>query len=103
MLHVLDRMIQSDPAIRAGQPHIAGTRITVADVAVLHVRLGQSAEEIAGTYELPLAAVHAALAWYFDDRVVIDDAIAADEAFAEAFEAKNPSLLKARLRRLRDA
>lgn len=50
MLHVLDRMIQSDPATRAAQPRIAGTRISVADVAVLHVRLGHSAEEIAGTY-----------------------------------------------------
>ncbi|MBK6767484.1 MAG: DUF433 domain-containing protein [Ardenticatenales bacterium] len=102
MLHVLDRMIQSDPAVRGGQPHITGTRISVADVAVLHVRLGQSAEEIAGTFALPLAAVHAALAWYFDDRAAIDRSIAADEAFAEAFQAQNPSLLAARLRRLRD-
>jgi len=101
MLHVLDRMIQSDPTVRGGQPHIAGTRISVADIAVLHVRLGQSTEEIAGTYDLPLAAVHAALAWYFDDRAAIDSVIADDEAFAEAFEAQNPSLLKARLRRLR--
>lgn len=36
---------------RGGKPRIAGTRITVADVVLMHRRLGRALEEIAGTYD----------------------------------------------------
>lgn len=55
--------IVMDPGYRGGKPRIAGTRITVADVAIMHRRLGQSLEEIAGSYDLPLAAVYSAMAY----------------------------------------
>jgi Protein of unknown function (DUF433) len=44
--------IEITPGIRSGKPRIAGTRITVADVATLYLRLGQSVEEIAGKYQV---------------------------------------------------
>lgn len=91
---VLDRHIDIAPDVRGGRPRIAGTRITVADVVIMHLRLGQSLEEIAGKYDLDLADVYAAMAYYYDHRSEIDGSIEADEAFAEAFRRNNPSLLE---------
>jgi len=42
---VLDHHIEITPDVRGGRPHIAGTRITVADIVIMHLRLGQSLEE----------------------------------------------------------
>ena len=97
---VLDRHIEIIPDVRGGRPRIAGTRITVADIVIIHLRLGQSLEEIADKYDLDLADVYAALAYYYDHRSEIDGSIEADEAFAEAFRRNNPSLLQARLKAL---
>lgn len=89
--------IEVTPGLRGGKPHVAGTRITVADVALMYLRLGQSLEEIAGTYRLPLAAVHAAMAYYYDHRAEVDRSIDEDRAFAEAFRRGNPSPLQQKL------
>jgi uncharacterized protein (DUF433 family) len=92
--------IESTPDVRAGKPRIAGTRITVADVATLHYRLGQSLEEIAGEYDLPLAAVYAAIAYYHDQREEIDRSIEEEKAFAEALRRSQPSPLQEKLAKL---
>jgi uncharacterized protein (DUF433 family) len=97
---ILDHHIKTIPSVRGGRPHIAGTRITVADVVIMHLRLGQSLEEIAGRYDLDLAGVYAAMAYYYDHRSEIDGSIEADEAFAEAFRRHNPSPLQTKLRAL---
>jgi uncharacterized protein (DUF433 family) len=94
----LDRHIDIDPAIRGGKPRIADTRITVADIVIMHLRMGQSLEEIAGTYDLDPAAVHAAMAYYYDHREEVDKAIEEDRAFADALRERNPSRLQHRLR-----
>lgn len=96
----LDAHILSTPDTRSGKPRIANSRITVADVVLLHFRLGRSVEEIAGTYDLSLAGVHAALAYYYDHRVEIDRSIEEDEAYAEAFRRSNPSPLQEKLKSL---
>lgn len=93
MAAVLDRFIVSEPGYRGGRPRINGTRLTVAEIALLHLRMGQTPVEIAGRYDLPLAAVYAALAFYFDHRQEIDADIAADEAYAAEFRAANPHKL----------
>jgi len=95
---VLDRHIEITTGTRAGKPRIAGTRIAVADIVLMHRRLGQSLEEIAGKYDLPLAGVYAAMAYYYDHKDVIDQSIEEDEAFAEAFRRDNPSLLQEKLK-----
>jgi uncharacterized protein (DUF433 family) len=101
-------MIHSSPyveitdGVRSGKPCITGTRITVADVAMMYLRMGQSLEEIAGTYQLPLAAVYGAMAFYFEHRPEIDQRTAEAEAFAEAERAKQPSLLQEKLSAARD-
>ena len=90
--------IELTPGTRGGRARIKGTRITVADIAVMHLRLGQSLDEISGNFDLPLAAVHAAMSYYYDHRADMDKFIEDDEAFAEAFRKNNPSLLREKLK-----
>lgn len=98
---ILDRYIEISSDIRGGKPRLAGTRITVADIALMNLRLGQSLEEIAGKYDLPLAAVYTAMAYYHDHRAEIDRSIEDDIIFAEAFRQNNPSPLQEKLKALR--
>lgn len=93
----LDRYIESTPDMRGGQPRIADTRITVADIVVMYLQLGQSLEEIAGKYDLPLAGVYAAIAYYYDHQFEIDRRIASDRDAAESFRRNNHSPLTAKL------
>ena len=66
----------------------------------MHRRLGRALEEIAGTYDLPLAAVYAAMAYYYDHKVEIDESLEEEESLAEAFKKNNPSLLREKLQAL---
>ncbi len=70
--------MQSNPHIAidadtcSGQPRVAGTRIRVANI-VLWMEEGKSPDEIVSAYpQLTLADVHAAMAFYFDNRVEMD-------------------------------
>jgi len=99
-LTMIQHIIQT-PGLRGGKPHIAGRRITVSDVAFFHLKMGMSVAEIAAEYDLSLASVHAALAFYFDHRAEIDQRTAEDEAFAAELEKQYPSLLQEKLSKLR--
>jgi uncharacterized protein (DUF433 family) len=90
-------MIESTPGIAGGKPRNAGHRITVGDIAVWHERLGRSVDEIATDYDLTLAQVHAALAYYFDHRAEIDRDIQQGQAFAEALRLRTPSKVTQKL------
>lgn len=101
-MKVLDEHIEITPDVRNGKPRITGTRITVADIVIMHWRMGQSLDEIAGKYNFPLAAAHAAMVYYYDHRDEIDESIEQDRAYAEAFRHENPSLLQAKLKALQN-
>jgi len=98
----LDRYIELTPDIRGGKPRIAGRRITVADVAIAYLRLGQSLEEVAVEYDLTLSEVYAAMSFYYDNKVVIDESIQASEVLADSLRPLYPSLLQEKLRVLKD-
>jgi uncharacterized protein (DUF433 family) len=98
---ILDRHIVINPNVCHGRPHIDGHRIRVQDVVVWHERLGISVDEICAAYDLSLAEVYAALAYYFDYKEAIDQDIEADQAYFEAFKQQNPSLLQKKLKELR--
>jgi hypothetical protein len=49
MAKVLDDHIKITPGIAGGKPRIAGRRITVQNIAILHERMGRSADEIDGS------------------------------------------------------
>lgn len=77
----LDQHIEASPAVRGGKPCIAGTRISVNDVVLMHLRLGQSLEQIAGHYDLSLSSLHAAMSYYYDHRAEIDRNMQKNDAF----------------------
>src|ERR671922_2190789 len=100
-IKTLDQHIEITPGVAGGKPRIAGHRITVQNIVIWHERLGMSADEIAAEYDLTLADIYAALAYYFDHREEIDARMAEDRAFAEALRARTPSLRDQKLRSLR--
>jgi uncharacterized protein (DUF433 family) len=76
------------PGVCGGKPCVAGTRIRVWDVVVMNEH-GASPDEILAAYPgITLADVHAALAYYFDNREEIERQIADDAAFAAQLKAK---------------
>src|SRR4051812_6723229 len=93
----LDQHIEITPGVAGGRPRIAGHRITVQDIALWNVRLGRNADEIAAAYDLSLADVHAALAYYYDHRQELDRQIEQDELFVTALRARTPSKLTRKL------
>lgn len=92
--------ISSD--VRSGKPRIADTRIAVEDVAMMDLKLGYSLVEIAGKYDLSLASVYAAMAYYFDHRDEIDCRTAEEDELVEVLKRNNPSRLQEKLRQLRN-
>jgi len=90
----LDQHIAVTPGVCGGRPRIAGHRITVEQVAIWHDRMGQSADEIATDYDLELADVHAALAYYYDHREQIDGAIENSDKWIEELKRTTPSCVK---------
>jgi uncharacterized protein (DUF433 family) len=97
LLDVTARHIVQTPETASGKPRIAGRRITVQQIAIWHERLGLSADAIADAHDLTLGDVHAALAFYHDNRAEIDAAIRADDAFVAELRRRTPSRLPARL------
>lgn len=97
MENVLTKHIEITPGVAGGKPRIAGHRITVQNIVIWHERMGLSADEIAAEYDLDLADIYAALAYYYDHREEIDEAIRADEAFLAELRNRTPSKLKAKI------
>ena len=94
---MLDQHIEITPGIAGGKPRIAGHRITVQNIVVWHERMGKGVDEISTEYGLTLADIYAALAYYFDHRPEIDQAIEEGEAFVEALRERTSSKLMQKL------
>jgi len=102
MLAVIREHIEATPGICGGRPRVAGHRIRVMDIVVLHEQLGQTPDEIVSTYpSLTLADVHAALAYYFDHPQEIQGDIAEDRQLAEEMARSTPGRVKQKLDQLR--
>lgn len=86
--------VEMTPGVCGGKPRIAGHRIRVQDI-VLWTEAGQSPDEIVARFpQLSLADVHAALAYYHDHRVGIDQQIRDDDEFVARMKAEGgPGLL----------
>jgi uncharacterized protein (DUF433 family) len=90
--------VVSTPGTCGGKPRIAGSRIQVKHLAIMHERQGMSPGAIVSEFpHLTLADVHAALAYYHDHREAMNAEIAADRAWAEEQRAAPPSRLRERL------
>lgn len=90
-------IVQEEGGPRA---RIAGHRISVEDIAIWHEKLGMSPDEIVYNYPtITLADVHAALAYYWDHRDEIEQAIKDEDAFVEEFRRNYISPLQRKLKR----
>jgi uncharacterized protein (DUF433 family) len=80
--------VAATPGVCGGKPCISGTRIRVWDIGSL-AQSGHSPDEILVHFPmLTLAQVHAALAYFYDNREVIEAQIAEDDRFASDLHAK---------------
>ena len=79
---------------------IAGTRVRVQDIYVDAEVYGKTPEQIVASIpHLTLAQVHAALAYYFDNREAVLDEIRKDEDFVAKMRAsKGPGPLEQKLK-----
>ncbi|WP_165227670.1 DUF433 domain-containing protein, partial [Aquisphaera insulae] len=99
--HPLDRVrIVSTPGVCGGRPRIDGHRIQVEDIAIWHERMGMSPGEIVAEYpSITLSDVHAALAYYYENRLRIDADIEAARRYAEEMRANaGTSMVQERIR-----
>ena len=85
--------IVSDPDMCFGKPRIAGTRLAVKFVVAHHHFSRMSLEEIALDWNIPLAAVYAAMAYYYDHKAEMDQSFRDDEEFVAELKANHKSLL----------
>jgi uncharacterized protein (DUF433 family) len=99
----LDKHIDITPGTVRGKPRIAGHRITVQNIVIWYDRMGKSADEIATEYDLELADIHAALAYYFDHRAEIDKAIEECDIFVNNMCENAPSKLRQKIQENRAA
>ena len=89
--------IEVTPGVAGGKPRVVGRRITVQNIALWHERMGKSADEITAEYDLSLAEVYAALAYYFDHRDEVDRSMRHGEEFVEALRGRTPSKVRQKL------
>ena len=85
-------LIVSNPKVRGGRPVIAGTGVRVTDVVMLMLFHNQNPSEIAASYAVSLAQVHAALAYYYEHKSDIDEDIRKQIALAREMKEKGVGL-----------
>lgn len=71
--------------LMGGTARIAGTRIRVMDIVEQYLFLGSSPEYIAKAFNIPLSAVHEALAYYYEHLEEIKKDIKNHEEFVRKF------------------
>jgi len=90
--------ITATPGICGGKPCIAGHRVRVSDVVIWHEHQGLTADAIVSQVPgLTLADVHAALAYYYENRDAVREEIRAELAAAGRYQADSQSILPAKL------
>ena len=93
----LYRHIVATPDTLGGKARIAERRISVEDIAIWHVKLGRTVDEICTECDLSLAEAHAALAYYYDHQAEIERDIGEGNAFLTASRDSSPSKFAKRL------
>ena len=98
MIKKIKQHIKITPDVCGGKPCIAGHRIRVQDIVIDYEYLGMSPEDILSAYPgITLADVHAALAYYYDNKEEINQSIKEEEEFYRKMKAKTPSIVQQKL------
>ncbi|HOY20716.1 MAG TPA: DUF433 domain-containing protein [Haliscomenobacter sp.] len=90
----IDNRIVTDQGILGGQPHIAQRRIRVKDIVQWYDLLKMDADEIAAAYDLELADIFAALAYYYHHRVALQETWEKEELLVAELRKNIPSKIK---------
>ena len=99
MENVIARHITKTPGVCGGRSCIAGHRIRVQDIVVLHEMHGMAPKEILEQYpSITLADVYAALAYYHDHQEEIQEEFHKAEQWAERIRAEIPSKIPPEIR-----
>lgn len=100
MMNTQTNRIAKTLGVCGGKACIAGHRVRVMDVVLMHEHLKMSADEIVAAYPaITLSDVHAALAYYFDNVEEIREDMRRNDELAEQFRHQFPSKLKEKLLR----
>lgn len=98
---VIRRHIEIAEGAGGPKARIAGHRIRVQDIVILHEKMRMSVDEILEWYpDITPADVYAALAYYWDNREAIERRIADDEAYVEELRRTHVGPLQEKLMRL---
>jgi uncharacterized protein (DUF433 family) len=81
-------LITTNPKIRGGRPCVKGTGIKVADIVMAHIFHDRSPGEIAADYELNIASIYAALAYYYEHKDELDSDIREQIRVAREYKEK---------------
>ena len=90
-------LIAIDPTVRSGRPCIAGTGLRVTDVVMATIFHHRTPGEIGSDYEITLAQVHAALAYYYQHKSDLDEDIRQQIAVAREYKEKRVGSKRASL------
>ncbi len=83
------KYIVQDEGYCGGKPRIAGSRMAVQFIAIEYEYQHWSADDMCDAHPgLTLAEVHAALAYYYDHKLEIDEKIREGERFYRRMKAK---------------
>lgn len=82
-------LITSNPKVRGGRPCIAGTGLRVTDVVIASTIHLHTPDQIAASYEITLAQVYAAMAYYYEHKAELDEDIRQQLATARALKEKH--------------
>ncbi len=94
MVSVISEHIEITKGVCGGKPRIAGHRIKVQDVVILHEEVKLSPSEIISQYPmLTLADVYAALTYYYDHQEEITKNIREDDLLEAEMKNLIPSKL----------
>jgi len=90
--------ISINAKISKGSPVITGTRIRVIDIAIEYDRLGLTPDQIIDAHpHLTLEAIHDALSYYYENRIIMDKEIKNKKDMIKKLAQKVPSILKEKI------
>ena len=90
--------ISINTKISKGSPVITGTRIRVIDITIEYDRLGLTPDQIIDAHpHLTLEAIHDALSYYYENRIMMDKEIKNKKDMIRKLAQKVPSILKEKI------